>query len=142
MDNNQFNPNEMKKKFDSSIKDPKNLAIYIALAVVIISVFLPFLKMDIFGISESVSLMSGGKGIFYIVLALGIAASRLFGKILPQAITTALLTLLFLYDFFTSTSTELGDLIKLALGAYLMLIAVAVVAAITVIQFLASKKNS
>lgn len=141
MDNNNFNPDEMKKKFDSSIKDPKNLAIYIALAVVIVSVFLPFLKVDIFGISESVSLMSGGKGILYIILVLGIAASRLFSKMIPQIATTGITVLLFLYDFFSTNSGELSGLVKHGFGAYLIFIALAVVTAITVMQFLANRKN-
>lgn len=135
MDNNQFNLDEMKKKFNMSIKDPKNLVLYIALAVVIVSLFLPFVTIGMGGISRSVSLIDG-RGILYIILAVGIALSRLFAKMIPQIAVTGVTVLLFLYDFFSTTSGEFSELVKHALGAYLMLIALAVVAVITVIQFL------
>lgn len=141
MDNNQFNPDEMKKKFEASSKDPKNLAVYIATAAVIVSVFLPFLKMNFLGVSESISLMEAGKGIFYIVLALGIAASRLFGKMILQLITNALLLLLFLYDFFGFTSSEFGEMLKHGIGAYLLLIAMTTITTVTVILFLKWRKK-
>ncbi len=123
------------------------LAILIAAAVVILSSFLPYVSVSMFGFTESQSLIKGGDGFFFIGLAIVAAVTALLNKPLGTLISglvTAFLGIFELVDANNKLDEELGELsslIQKGIGCYLNVIASIALGVLGVLFFLAVRKE-
>lgn len=113
-------------KFDMK---KSNLVALISSALMIIMTFLPYATVEVFGMSESATLIDGD-GIFFIIIALcGIAAGLAGEKkwILGVGIAGCALALFEVIDF-ADASSQLGaasDMLSRGIGFYLMIVSAA-----------------
>lgn len=123
--------------------DKLKLGVLIASAVVILSTFLPYATVSLFGFSESVSLLEGGDGWFFIAASAVAIVGVLINKpILPLVggVITALISLFEIVDM----KTQLGDyssMVDMSMGFYLSLVGSIALAVLGVLVFLNAKKG-
>ena len=79
-------------------KSKMNIYGIIASALILLSVFLPFVSVDFFGTKMSVSLLDGSDGILFIIIAIVGAVVSVLGKNIIVIITGAVSTLFFFIE--------------------------------------------
>lgn len=139
-----FNPQAMLDDFKKNVTDVKSFAIsqFITLGgclLFIISMFLPYLTVKVFGLSSSVSFMSSGAfhWLLAFVIVLGTAFLAIAKQGLPMLIGGGVA---FVFAILEGIGNHTA-LASFGIGFYLMLIAGAAMTAGGVMQFLAEKKK-
>lgn len=121
-----------------------SLGNYISLGgclITLICVFLPYASVTIFGMTESTSLISGGDGWFFLILAIAVAAANVFSLTVPNlglSIVTALLTIFEIIDF---SKNSLG-IIERSVGFYFMIIGAVAMLAGAILLFIQQRKSN
>ena len=121
---NDFGENMQKKEVEISGKKFNMLEVltFGSGILAIISCFLPFASVSIFGYSQSVSLMDGGDGIICIALVVvALILSYLHKDIVALGLAGAT-AVLAVYEIFNAKSV-LGGYGNISIGAYLLLLA-------------------
>lgn len=143
---NGFNPQDMVNDFKSNITDIKSFGIpqFVALGgavVLLISMFLPYLKVTVFGLSKSANFFDGGAlhWILGILIALCSAFLAVTKKGLNMLIAGGVAVLFFIFEWIFQFKDTLGVVSKGA-GFYIMLLACLAIAVGGVLQFLQDKK--
>ena len=143
---NGFNPQNMVNDFKSNITDIKSFGIpqFVALGgavVLLISMFLPYLKVTVFGLSKSANFFDGGAfhWILGILIALCSAFLAVTKKGLNMLIAGGAAVLFFIFEWIFQFKDTLGVVSKGA-GFYIMLLACLAIAVGGVLQFLQDKK--
>ena len=129
--------------YTSTNADKFKLGVFIASALVIISTILPYASVSLFGFSESVSLLKGGDGWFFIAAAAVAIVGAVIGKPILPLVGGVIAALLSLFEI-ANTKSELGaysSMVDMGLGFYLNLIASIALAAVGVLLFLDAKKT-
>ncbi|MCM1468763.1 MAG: zinc ribbon domain-containing protein [Alistipes sp.] len=100
-----------------------------ACVVMILMVFLPYVSVEFWGMSESQSLIKGGDGFFFIIVVLIGVVTGLMGKEKPMIVVGAIACLLMLFEVFNFSNSlkdiksyGLEDLVKRGIGFYLMIL--------------------
>ena len=120
-----------------------NLGILVAGVVLILSTFLPYVSVSVFGFTQSASLIEGGDGAIFIALGIAAIACAVLKKPLPTlvaGVAAALLSFVELAD----ANSKLGDyaaFVSKGMGFYLNLLAAIALAVLCVLFFLAEKKK-
>lgn len=98
-------------------------------AVMFIMVFLPYVTVQVWGMSESQSLIKGGDGFFFIVIAVAGIITGLMGKEKPMIIVGGIACALALFEIFSFSDAikdiaawGLEDMVKRGIGFYLMIL--------------------
>ncbi|MCR5481129.1 MAG: zinc-ribbon domain-containing protein [Ruminococcus sp.] len=141
---NPFDFNEIINSFKANISNIGGLGIapFIALggaALLIVSIFLPFISVKVFGITTSASLLKGGAlhWLIAIVIALCSAFVAISKKTIPMLVQGGIAVVYAIFEGIFQKET----LVSLAAGFYVMLIAALAIAAGGVMQFLQEKKG-
>ncbi len=139
-----FNPQDMMNDFKNNIGNFKSfkLAQFITLggaAVLLISIFLPFLSVKMFGISVSASLLKGGAlhWLLAILIALCAGFVAVTKKGMPMLIVGCVAVAYFIMEFFVQKE----EFATFSIGFYFMLLGCAAICVGGVMQFLEDKKG-
>lgn len=108
----------------------------IASAVAFIALFLPYIKVDFFGLSESNNLISTGSGKFLLILILATAALYVIKRDKIALITAAINMVVILYVWIDAGSMikESYGMAKLSFGFFLYLLSAAVILAVGILR--------
>lgn len=123
--------------------DPLKLGVIIAGVLVVLSTFLPYASVSMFGFSQSVSLIDGGDGFIFIATAAVAIVGVLINKRILTLIGGIVTAFLALFEL-VNMNSELGDLagmVDKGFGFYLSILASIVLAVLGVLVFLAGKKS-
>lgn len=126
-----------------NVKSPLTLGMLIAGAVVILSTFLPYVSVSLFGYTQSQSLLNGGDGVFFIVLAAAAMVLAVLNKPTIAMVCSVITGALSIFEL-TDANSKLGDysaLVDKGAGCYLNLLGGVALAAISVVWFLSARKN-
>lgn len=119
------------------------LGIIISGAVLILSSFLPYVSVSVFGFSQSQSLIDGGDGFFFIALGIAAIVGAVMKLTRPTLIIGAVAAVFSVYEMINANSV-LGDyaaFIDKGMGYYLNLISAIVLVVFCVLAALAEKKK-
>ena len=137
MNNNQMpqNSSGLKEFFLGKQMEINTVAI-IAGIVGLISLFLPYAKVEVFGFSQSVSYVGAGDGSIVMILILIALGAYIMKRNGIGFIASAIATIICLVDFMSVASVvqDSYGMASHAIGAYLSLIAVIVMAAAAFIR--------
>ena len=110
-------------------KGRSSIIALVSCAVMIIMVFLPYVTVSLWGMSESQSLIKGGDGIFFIIVAIAGVITGLMGKEKPMIIVGAIACVLALFEIinFSNSMKDIAaygmdDLVKKGIGFWLMIL--------------------
>ncbi|MBU5335493.1 hypothetical protein [Intestinibacter bartlettii] len=131
MNNNQMphNSSGLKEFFLGKQMERNNIAI-IAGIVALISLFLPYAKVEVFGFSQSISYVQAGDGPLVMILVLIALGAYIMRRSGIGFIASAISVIICLVDFMSVASVvqDSYGMASHAIGAYLSLIAVIVMA--------------
>lgn len=113
-------------------KGESSIVALVASAVMILMVFLPYVKMEFLGMSETQTLISAGDGIFFLVIAVAGILAGLMGEKKPMIIVGVIACVFALFEVvdFANAVKEvsaygLGDMVKRGIAFYLMILSAA-----------------
>lgn len=109
-------------------KGRSSIIALVSCAVMFIMVFLPYVKISFWGMTETQALIKGD-GIFFIIIAIAGVITGLMGKEKPMIIVGAIACVLALFEIFNFSNSMkdvaaygLEDIVKRGIGFYLMIL--------------------
>ncbi len=111
-------------------------------AALALGAFLPFASISFFGMKNSISLIDGGDGVFFIILAVIAAALSMFGKNIGVTVTGILSAALALFeaDNIKNNDSEYAALINKEVGYYLLILGAIVILGAGIYGIISKKK--
>ena len=105
--------------------------------------FLPFVSISFFGMKNSVSLIDGGDGIFFIILAVIAVALAMFGKNVGVTVTGVLSVALALFEAnnIKNNDSEYAAFINREAGYYLLILGAIVILGAGIYGIISNRKK-
>ena len=136
------NTPQLEQKETKKRKKPNYIAMGGAAALAL-GAFLPFVSISFFGMKNSVSLIDGGDGILFIILAVIVAALSMFGKNIGVTVTGILSVALALFEanHIKNNDSEYAALINREAGYYLLILGAIVILGAGIYGIISNRKK-
>lgn len=95
----------------------------IASALIVLSMFLPFVSISFFGYTQSISLSSNGSDwLFFVALALACLLCTITKKWIPHLIFSIIVIIFIFMEMNTITDSEISNMVVMGIGFYVLII--------------------